>query len=251
MTRRAPLLLLLPLLLLPAPAGAQSQEEPKPAQGEQAPAAAPVQPPPPASPPAAMTKIVVRGVIERPGKSLQEEPKTLHRAGERWGRIEHPKNPETGVHPIVIVASPDAWFVDRARKTAEHFRDPGPTFRFRAPIVDPAPGLPNEILERFEFGREFEFLDAHGVQRRREEFDRKKADIHSVELDGITIEVSTKPDTRQPVAVVVRQDRKILAAYRYLEYREGLRTDPKLFEVPKGVRVVEASGSAVRRDPAR
>lgn len=248
MSRRAPLLLLLPILLAPAaPAWAQAPEKPGPAPGAQAPTAAPVEPPPPAAPPAAMTKIVVRSAIERPGKSLEEEPKTLYRAGERWGRIEHPKNPKTGVHPIVIVASPEAWFVDRAKKTAEHFRDPGPTFRFRAPIVDPAPGLPNEALEALEFGREFAFLEAHGAQSRREESGGKKAEIHSVELEGITVEVSAKPDTRQPAAVVVRQDRKILAAYRYQEYREGLRTDPKLFEPPKGFRVVEAGPERAKK----
>lgn len=242
MMRTTPSLLLLPLLLLAGPAAAQSPEAPKRAQGEAPSAAARVAPPPPTPPPATMTKIVVRSAFERPGESLEEEPKTLYRAGDRWGRIEHPKNPRTGVHPIVIVASPDAWFADRAKKTAEHFRDPGPTFRFRAPIVDPAPGLPNKVLEEFEFGRELDFLEAHGGQSRREESDGKKADIHSVELEGITIEVSTKPDTRQPRAVVVRQDRRLLAAYRYQEYHEGIRTDPKLFAPPKGFQITEAVG---------
>jgi len=226
-------------LSLPAASDAQRAEKPGKPRGD-APAAAPIEPPPPAPPPASMVKVVMRSAIERPGDSLEEEPKTLYRAGDRWGRIEHPKNPETGVQPIVIVASPDAWFVDRAKKTAEHFRDPGPTFRFRAPIVDPAPELP-KALEELEFGREFEFLDAHGAKRRREESDGKQADIHSVEVEGgITVEVSTKPNSREPVAVVVRRDRTLLAAYRYQDYQEGVRTDPKLFEPPKGFRVTEA-----------
>ncbi len=230
------------LLLLGAAEQARGGDEPPAAQRD-ATAAGAIEAPLPEAPPASMARIVVRSAIDWRGSSPDEKPKTLYRAGERWGRIEHPKNPKTGVHPIVIVASPDAWFVDRARKTAEHFRDPGPTYRFRAPIVERTPDLP-EALEELEFGREFAFLDAHGATRRREQSDRKKADIHTAELDGITVELSTKPDSRKPLAIVVRRDRTVLAAYRYEDYREGIRTDPKLFAPPKGIRVVPAAPGA-------
>ena len=212
-------------------AGAGAQEAPAPAGSA---------PPPPAAPPAEMLKVVFHSEMPKlDPKSPDAQRKTLYRAGERWGRMEHPRNPSTGQQPLVIVASPDAWFVDLNAKTAEHFRDPGPTYRFRAVIVQARRGLPKS-LESLEFGREFEFLDAHAAKRRRLTSETgEEADVYETTLDGVTVHVSTPPDRRAVRTVVVTQDRQILAVYRYDEYRTGLPTDPSLFAPPQGVRVSE------------
>lgn len=210
--------------------GAGAQEAPAPARPA---------PPPSTSPPPEMVKLVFHSAM--PGldpDSPDAQRKTLYRAGERWGRMEHPRNPRTGQRPLVVVASPDGWFVDLEAKTARHFLDPGPTYRFRAPIVE-QPGLPKS-LESLEFGREFEFLDAHGAKRRRlTSANGEEADVYETSVDGVTVHVSTLPDTRAVRTVIVTEDRRILAAYRYDEYRAGLPTDLSLFAPPEGVRVTE------------
>lgn len=204
-------------------------------------------PPPAEAPPPTMTKVVVHTVF--PGlshKDVDTQPKVIYRAGDRWGRVEHPKN-AAGMVPVVIVASPDAWFVDLAKKQAEHILDPGPTYRFRAPIVDPGPGVPKELAE-LEFGREFAFVDAHHGKRGAESTKQGgKADFYEVAFEGGTkVTVSAKPNTRDVEAVVVMQGQKVLASYRYDEYQAALPTNPSLFAPPKDVRIVERKAAKKR-----
>jgi hypothetical protein len=186
-----------------------------------------------------MTRLVFRS--EMPGldpKSPDALPKKLWRAGERWGRIEHPRNPKTGAIPIVIVASPDAWFADGAQRTVEHFRDHGPTYRFRAPIVEPSKDLPKS-LEDLEFGRELAFMEKRGVAAEHKRSDKgDETDIYLAEFDGIRVLVSTEPGTRRVTNTVVLQGNALLAAYGYSEFVDQEPTTAALFQPPKGFRNV-------------
>jgi hypothetical protein len=219
-------------LLLVVPASAEEKGRP----GER-PAPAP---PGEAAPPPTMTRLVFRS--EMPGldpKSADALPKKLWRAGERWGRIEHPRNPETGAIPIVIVASPDAWFADSAQRTVEHFRDPGPTYRFRAPIVQPSKELPKS-LEELEFGRELAFMEKRGAaaeHKRSEKGD--ETDVYLADFDGVRVLISAEPGTQRVTNTVVLQGKVLLAAYRYSEYVPKEPTEATLFQPPKGFRNVE------------
>jgi len=208
-------------------------------------------PPAPAAPPPSMTKVVAH--TDFPGidpKDPDRKPKTIYRAGDRWGRVEYPLDQRTGVHALVVVASPDGWFVDLAKGEAEHFRDAGPTYRFRAPLVDAGPGVPKALAD-LEFGREFAFIEATHAKRRTESTKTgTKADFYQTKLeDGVDVSISAKPDTHDVLAVVVMKGQKVLAAYRYDEYQPSLPTDPSLFAPPKGVRVVEQKTPA--KPPAK
>jgi hypothetical protein len=189
-----------------------------------------------------MVKVVYRN--RRPGLPAEHtdaKPRTLYRVGERWGRLEHPENPV--LHPLVIVASPDIWFIDLRKQVARHSLDPGPRHAFRAPIVDRLrPDMPRALLE-LEFGRELEFMEARGATKHRtKEKSTQPLDVYETELEGIQIAVSTVPDTKQVHSVLVYRDKKVLiAAYLYDEYRRGPAV-PALFALPDGIKIVEEAG---------
>jgi len=206
--------------------------------------------PAPVAPPSTMTTLVFRS--EMPGlepNSVDLLPKKLWRAGDRWGRIEHPRDPKTGAAPIVIVASPDAWFADAERRTLEAFKDPGPTYRFRAPIVQPTKELPRS-LEDFEFGRELEFMKRRGVTGERKVSERGDAiDLYVAEFEGVRVIVSTEPGTRRVTNALVTRGEQLLAAYEYLEYAPGQPTQASLFQPPPGFRLTEAKKQKPPRKP--
>jgi hypothetical protein len=189
-----------------------------------------------------MVKVVFRS--RRPGLPAghtDTKPKTLYRVGERWGRLEHPDNPV--LHPVVIVASPDVWFIDLRKHIARHSLDPGPHYAFRAPIVDHLePGMPRQLLD-LEFGRELEFMAAHGATPKRTKGKAGPAlDVYETEIEGVQIAVSAIADTKQVHSVLVFRDKKtVIAAYLYDEYRREPAV-PALFALPDGVKVVEEAG---------
>ena len=188
-----------------------------------------------------MVKVVFRSRLPGlPAGHTDAKPKTLYRVGERWGRLEHPDNPV--LHPLVIVASPDVWLVDLRTHTARHSVDPGPRLAFHAPVVDRlAPGMPRALLD-FEFGRELEFMEAHGAKPHRIKEKSGPLDVYETVIDGIHIGVSTVPDTRQVHSVLVFRDKKtVIAAYLYDEYRRE-PAEPALFTLPQGIKVVEDAG---------
>ena len=189
-----------------------------------------------------MVKVVYRGESASLAPDHPDNrPKTLYRVGERWGRLEHPEIP--ALHPLVIVASPDIWFVDLETKSARHSLDPGPRFAFRAPIVSrKLPDMPDEIFE-LEFGRELEFLEARGAKRRAGETrGGEKVDFYETEFADARIVASTIPNTRELRSIIVLRKGQILAAYVYEEYERGLAADPALFTLPDGIEVVEEAG---------
>lgn len=194
-----------------------------------------------------MVKVVFRSRMPGiPAEHTDAKPKTLYRVGERWGRLEHPDNPV--LHPLVIVASPDVWFVDLRKKIARHSLDPGPHYAFRAPIVERvAPDFPPALLD-FEFGRELEFMEAHGAKPHRTKEQRTKGksepalDVYEIEIDGVNIAVSAIPDTKKVHSVLMYRDKKtVIAAYLYDEYLRG-PAEPALFALPAGIQVVEEAG---------
>ena len=217
--------------------------------GQKGPAKAPPAPKAPAPapstqslPPATgkMTKVVFRTVMPgMPADSPDAKPKTLYRLDNRYGRIEHPVDPKTGVEAVVIVASPDGWFVDRAKGTATHFVDPGPTFNFRAPIA-PRRELPKSVAEGLEFGRELYFVEAHHPKVTRERSPKGvEAEVHEAEVEGAQVFVSTDVGTRNVRSVVVAKGNRILESFHYDEYKTDLPPDLSLFSPPPGVRIVE------------
>jgi hypothetical protein len=246
MFRRVPLTLVAPIVFVFAAALSlpACAEKPGPAKETPAPARAPTPAPAQATsqnaqPAGKMTKVVFRTVM--PGLSADNpdtKPKTLYRLDDRYGRIEHPLDPVTGVQALVIVASPDGWFVDRAKQTATHFLDPGPTYNFHA-LIAPHKGLPKEF-HALEFGRELEFVEAHGARVTTEHSGKgTPADIHEADFKGVQVYVSTDAGTRKVRSVVVARGKTIVESVHYDEYETDLPPDLSLFATPTGVRITE------------
>lgn len=194
------------------------------------------------SPQDEMIKIVYRST--RPGlppEHTDAKPKTLYRVGERWGRIEHPENPV--LHPLVIVASPDVWFIDLRKKAARHSLDPGPRFAFRAPLVQGLrEGMPREILD-LEFGRELEFMETRGATKERKKTpEGQELDVYQATVGDLNVVISTLPDTRDVRSALIYRDKTIFEAFLYDAYQRGLPADPALFQLPEGIQVVREAG---------
>jgi hypothetical protein len=260
MIRRVPLTLVAPAALVLAAALSLPACAEKAGPGkEQPPAPAPAQAPTPAparaasekaqpAPTGKMTKMVFRTVMPGlPADNPDTKPKTLYRLDNRYGRIEQPLDPVTGVQALVIVASPDGWFVDRAKGTGTHFLDHGPTYDFHA-LIAPHKGLPKEF-HALEFGRELDFVEAHGAKVTTEHSAKgAPADIHEADFKGVQVYVSTDAGTRKVRSVVVARGKTIVESLHYDEYETDLPPDLSLFAPPAGVRISEQQA---QRKPAK
>jgi hypothetical protein len=169
------------------------------------------------------------GDADTPAFALR--PKTLYRSGERLGRVEEEKNPDTGLHLLVVFNEPDAWIVNRSDMTGQHSVDPGPSFLFRAPIV---PILTSEYWKNFELGCEVPFMKAAGSEAVPVDGGGRMF-VHRAE--GITARLFV--DTKEiPTRVEVTGPDLDLAIV-YHAFEELRDAPPDLFTKPAGVKFVE------------
>jgi hypothetical protein len=189
-----------------------------------------------------MLRVVFRDIS--PGvdaASFAGQPRTLYRVGQRYGRMEHPLDPEVGVHALVIVNEPHMWVINRASGVGRYSVDPGPSYVFRAPVLL-SRRRPVDItnpLRSLEFGREFEFLRAHGVTPiETQGAEGTKVDRYEVALDDFTLIVIASPGGEVPSELRILKGDDLHRAYRYDEYQRDLTADISLFLPPKGVRIL-------------
>jgi len=183
-----------------------------------------------------MARIVFRNLS--PGveaDSAASQPHALYRVGRRVGRIEYPPNPDAGTHLVVIVNQPDVWLIDLERKTVLQSLDPDPSGVFRAPVLkskdQPSP------LPSLEFGREFDFLRAHGaVPAQTETADGAKADRYEVAIKDLTVVLIASPRSQIARELQIFKDGELHRAFHYDTYELDLELDPRVFLPPQNLR---------------
>lgn len=185
-----------------------------------------------------MTRVVFRNVS--PGvepDSFAAGPRTLYRAGLYLGRLEHPPDPETGEHMVVIVNEPHGFLLDRARGEARYIRDPGPTYAFRAPILDRSEVPP--AMAVLEFGREIAFMQALGARPRETTNEDGRPVVRwEAEYEDYRMLLLADAESGLPRDLRIQKDGALAKAYRYEDYQVGLDLDPSLFVPPPGVKVL-------------
>jgi hypothetical protein len=180
-----------------------------------------------------VTRVVFRRVA---GDSAAPGRWTLYRQGEGRGRLEFPAEGQASGR-ILIVDEPSYWIVESGQ--VRHSVDPGPTYRFRAPVVSRTASdttLPGG-LGTLEIGLELNFLEANaatttatgepasGVRR-------------EVTRGDVRVVMSATKEGRPQRLEVWRAD-VLLDAVEYDAYETGLAAQPALFAPPAGLPVVE------------
>ena len=120
--------------------------------------------------PKTMSRITVQlDGSEVPQNSYARKPKTIYRAGSTYCRVEEALDPEHDIRGLLIVNEPNAWMVNLATKTAQHFVDPGPSFHCHLPVFSgPVPNTSDEVNYAklgLEFGYELEYFKKMGAVR--------------------------------------------------------------------------------------
>lgn len=180
--------------------------------------------------PAQMVRVTYRDIT--PGRTAS--PITMHRLGERYGRVEEQKNPTTGQQNLMIVAEPDVWFVNLADQTGKHMIDPGPVLEFRAPILN-SPGTP-PLFAKLETGCELDFLETFAPRPvGQETVEDEVLDRHEVSLGQDRLEVMVRQGQRKVYSVTHYRGQGVQTRLRYLDYALGLAPDMSLFAKPVGV----------------
>jgi hypothetical protein len=168
-----------------------------------------------------------------PSDDFGSQPKTLFRRGEKYGRLEEQHNPETGLHLLIVVNEPDVWMVNRVDRTGQHIVDPGPTFRFGAPVLG---GVESEHWKQFELGCEVAFMKEVGAERIELGPNGPIQYRHSQE--GTTVELYTTVADIPTRAEVSSPEGKMTIEYLSFEFLETVPSD--LFTKPEGVTFTEA-----------
>ena len=154
--------------------------------------------------------------------------RTIHRHGERLGRLEVENQ-------LFVVNEPDIWIVNKADMTGQHAVDAGPVFEFHAPVVD---NLDSKYWNNFEFGCELPFMEAVGSKPEPTE-DGGRMYEHSAE--GVIAKLFVHKNGL-PRRVELSGKHNPMA----LDYQtfEEVRDPPAdLFTKPAGVKFVEATGT--------
>jgi hypothetical protein len=180
-------------------------------------------------------KYVLRIVIAAAGGAdippFALRPKTIYRSGERLGRVEEEKNPESGLHLLVVVNEPDVWIVNRSDMTGQHGVDAGPSFLFRAPIV---PSLTSDYWKNFELGCEVPFMKAAGSESVAVEGGGR---MFTHRAEGITARLYVDGKDVPTRVEVAGPDLELAIVYRAFEELRDAPAD--LFAKPAGVKFVE------------
>jgi hypothetical protein len=157
-------------------------------------------------------------VFDREG----EEPATLYRLGDRYGRLETRAS-------LFVVNEPDLWVVTDDVQTGQHSVDTG-TPKFHAPILD---AMDSKFWRQFEFGCEEPFMKA--VNARAEPLDGGVT-RYTHEVEGVSVVLTVAKGKPQRVEVTTP---KGSYAIRYLEFEMLDETSTDRFKKPEGIRFEE------------
>ena len=193
------------------------------------------------SQPKTMTRIEV--ILGSPGVvagSFAAKPKVFYRTGNRYCRIEEARDPDQGVHNLMIVNEPDYWTVNLLTKTARHSINPGPTFNCHLPIF--AYGEPGSMdkemkgIRELEFGQELDFFKGKGaVAAKGPVLQKQETMVYRVKVGTAVLALFTYGTPERPLAVgLQRGDKNDL--FWYSGYGQA-DFDPKLFAKPENVKI--------------
>lgn len=183
--------------------------------------------------PATLTKVAHRAVGPgiAPG-SFAAQPVVLYRKGVTFMRSEEAPDPASKCHQLIVVASPDIWFVNRSDKTGRHMVDPGPIYEVHAPIVA-GPGVPARFVE-LEFGCEAAFAKGRAYEAGTRAVDGRPARIYAMTEGLHRLEILLSSDDT-PVEVAYYQGARVILTIRYDSFQTGLPDNPALFTRPDGI----------------
>jgi hypothetical protein len=182
--------------------------------------------------PETMTKLVVR--LSGPGikpKSFSALPKTIYVAPPHYARMEDPPDARQGLQKLTIIAEPDAYSANLINHKGTHAIDKDNGNDLHVPIV-----LPFDLkhscatADRLEFGRELEFFEHAGAQKKAGPIINAKP-TDEYEMDRAKLVIN--PQTGKPIKLTWNcGDGEY--TYEYITVDE-LPFDPKLFQKPAGV----------------
>jgi hypothetical protein len=160
-------------------------------------------------------------------------PKTLYRSGDKLGRVEEAKNPQTGLHLLVVVSDPDVWIVDLAGKRGRYVRDPGPTYIFRARIFSEGT-VKSAFIRAFEIGCELQWLREAGAKSAATTH-AKLGKVNRLEFSEGAESLVVFERSGRPLRMEFLTEGKLVLAMNYHSYETGLQAQPALFARPQGI----------------
>lgn len=174
--------------------------------------------------------------------SFASLPKVMYRSGTRYCRVEEASDPQNNIHGLLITNEPDAWVVNLATSTAQHFVDHGPTFNCRLPIFSDEDAVsakdPSLRILALEFGGELAFFKSKGATAKPGPvLQTKQTTAYELQVGPATLTLFTYGPHEFPLAVT-RQRGDKLETFWYSGYGP-LPFDPKLFAKPEGIKIEE------------
>ncbi len=193
-----------------------------------------------------MSKIIIRRISPAvSANSFAAKPKTIYRVTNKYCRIEEPPDPERRVHNLYITKEPDSWTINLLDKTARHILDPGPTFIAHIPIIwAPKPKRqpnPDKEFKDLEFGNEAQFFREHSAREiGMRSVGGRNCNAVFLKIGSREVALLLESKTGKPYQIDVVKDGKLDFSVRYLFYETNLPFQKSLFELPKGVKIIEA-----------
>jgi len=166
------------------------------------------------------------------------QPVTIYRASDKYDRTELAPDAAHKSHELRITSEPDAWLINLIDHTAVHTLDKGPQFNVRHFVLWSGSAQPDAAFQDLEFGSEAVFArqaQAKDVGKRK--IDNKEAKAYVAKAGDREVMLYFDPNTDKPLRIDVTKGGKPEMSVEYLEYDTNLPFDPKLFELPAGIKV--------------
>jgi hypothetical protein len=188
--------------------------------------------------PTTMTRISTRMIEPRPEPgSYAALPRTLVRAGTKYGRVDEPRDLQNRIQRLTIISEPDAWVINLFDKSGRHMVDRGPSFEAHLPVFTDSTVSPD--LKDLEFGRELEFFSKRGARESAgEAIDGKATARYEVTIGNRTIVLRTWVDSKKPARVSLVGGAQT-ETIEYLSYEDNLPFEPSLFRPPLGISMLD------------
>ncbi len=189
---------------------------------------------------------MVKVVYRIQGPSIDEGayasmPRTIYRAGHSMGRVEESRDPDFGMHALIILNDRDVWMINQVNALGMHFTTPDPERGFRVPIVPSATPLQERRAERFEIGRELAFMAELEVEPVVRMEDCNHFRVYETEVDGVVLIVYCSADSGTPIRTQAWEGDELLVDIAYDVYQTDLPLDPGLFLPDSGLQITEHS----------
>jgi len=199
----------------------------------------------PSENPDKMTRLVVRFQSpDVPEHTFAAQAKTIYRAGNRYCRVEEMPDVERGIHGLLVVNEPDAWFVNLAAKSARHVIDSGTKQNCHLPLfgkredVNPATDA-EKGLETLEFGRELPyFKDSRVAPVAGPMLFGKHTQVYIIEKPDSRLQLFTSGIPERPLAVARKHAGK--QEFYFYDSFDEIPFEARLFSKPEGINIENA-----------